>query len=883
MTQSSGPATIKAVAIRLSDDILETLRWPLRLTWGGLWAERLLRAFWPVGTLGLILVSAMAFAVQDQLTAAQLRGAVALSLFALAVLVFRGWRRFRAPLRAEVLARLDAMLPGSPIAALSDVQAIGTDDPASRAVWEAHKSRMAQRAATARAVAPDLRLSSRDPYALRYVAVTAFVMAMIFGSVWRVVSGNALGAADAAIAAQGPSWEGWAQPPAYTGKAAIYLADITAPSLELPVGTRVQVRLYGDPGDLDFVETVSDPTTTPMPPALEKDVARKAGADDATLAAMAGTVDLVVSQSGRIEITGDGGRAWDIVALPDATPAVEPKGEIGREADGRLKQMFTATDDYAVTSGQVTITLDLAAIDRRFGLAADPEPREPVVLDLPMPIRGSRAEFTETLVDDLSQHPFSNLPVTMVFAVADEAGQSGTAAPLSVTLPGRRFFDPLAAALIEMRRDLLWSRVNALRSVQILKAITNIPEGFIRNESAHLRLRVALRRLDDASANLTPALRDALAAELWDISLMIEEGDLASALERLRRAQDKLDEAIRNGASPEEVDKLMKDMREALDDYMRQLAEEQQRNPDGQTPQDQQGMQMSQDQLQQMLDELQKLIEEGRTAEAAELMERLRQFMENMQVTQGQGQGQGQGGPGQQAMRDMQDTLRDQQELSDDAFRDMQNGNEGQEPGEDGQGQDQGEGQEPGPGEQQGQRGEGGRQDGPGQGGGSLTDRQNDLRDRLNDLQGRNLPGDGTEQGEAGRDDLGRSGRAMREAEEALRDGDLPGALDRQAEAMEALREGMRNFGQALADEQREQQGGSRPAEDVGRADPNGRDPLGRDPGDSARIGSDRNMLQGNDVYRRAQELLDEIRRRSGDQSRPDSELDYLRRLLDQF
>ncbi|MFN4130908.1 MAG: DUF4175 family protein, partial [Paracoccaceae bacterium] len=47
--------------------------------------------------------------------------------------------------------------------------------------------------------------------------------------------------------------------------------------------------------------------------------------------------------------------------------------------------------------------------------------------------------------------------------------------------------------------------------------------------------------------------------------------------------------------------------------------------------------------------------------------------------------------------------------------------------------------------------------------------------------------------------------------------------------------------------------------------------------------GSDRNMLQGEDVYRRAQDLLDEIRRRTGDQQRPEAERDYLRRLLDMF
>ena len=42
-------------------------------------------------------------------------------------------------------------------------------------------------------------------------------------------------------------------------------------------------------------------------------------------------------------------------------------------------------------------------------------------------------------------------------------------------------------------------------------------------------------------------------------------------------------------------------------------------------------------------------------------------------------------------------------------------------------------------------------------------------------------------------------------------------------------------------------------------------------------------MLNGQDVNRRAEELLNEIRRRSAEQERPEVERDYLRRLLDQF
>ena len=124
----------------------------------------------------------------------------------------------------------------------------------------------------------------------------------------------------------------------------------------------------------------------------------------------------------------------------------------------------------------------------------------------------------------------------------------------------------------------------------------------------------------------------------------------------------------------------------------------------------------------------------------------------------------------------------------------------------------------------------------------------------------------------------------MEEAERALREGDLPGAMDRQGEAMEALREGIRNFGQAMAEEQQRQNGGAAEGEAFGKAEPGTpQDPLGREPGDGARIGSDRNALQGNDVYRRAEELLGEIRRRQAEQGRPESERDYLSRLLDLF
>jgi len=255
-------------------------------------------------------------------------------------------------------------------------------------------------------------------------------------------------------------------------------------------------------------------------------------------------------------------------------------------------------------------------------------------------------------------------------------------------------------------------------------------------------------------------------------------------------------------------------------------------------------------------------------------------------------------------MEGLAETLREQQELSDEAFRDLQEqfnpGQEGQQ-GQQGEGQ-QGEGQQPGEGQgqngeqqfgegqgqQPGQQGQGQEPGQQGQGQGQqqgleeeLADRQRSLRQELR-RQTENLPGAGTPEGDAARENLGRAGDAMDGAEEALRGDDFAGALDRQSEAIEALREGMRDLADQMAQEGQQQPGQEGQA--LGEANPDGnRDPLGREAGRNGRVGTDEELTQSEDVYRRAREILEEIRRRSGEQARPDEELDYLRRLLDRF
>lgn len=842
------------------DGTLHALRWPLRLTHAGLVAERITRAFWPAWTILITALAALALGLQDRASVELFWLFCLVVPLALVAAAFHGVRAFRWPGREEARARLDATLPGRPIAALGDRQALGAQDQQSRAVWQAHLERMRTRLRGAKAPVPDLRLAARDPFALRYSALVALIIAVLFGSLWRVA--EVWQPADSAVAA-GPaaSWEGWVEPPPHTGRPTLYLAKVEAGPLDLPQGSRVILRLYGPPDSFSVRQDVSSASQP------------EAKADAPPPMAF----DFIADKSGALVVEGAGGRAWQVTILPDQPPTVALTGPMDRKADGRMAQPFAARDDYAIAGGEVRFDLDLPAVDRRFGLAADPEPLPTLVFDLPLPMTGRRAEVQEILAEDASEHPWANLPVRMTLTVRDALGQTAQTEPVPILLPGRRFFDPLAAAVIEMRRDLLWSRSNSARVDQILRAITNRPEGFVRSERAYLSLRVAVRRLTAARAQgpISVPVRDELARALWDAAVLIEDGGLADALERMKRAQDRLSEAMKNGASKDEIAKLMDELREATDDYLDMLAERGTEDPADQFTKNDQGQPITDDQIAQMMDEIQRLMEEGRMAEAQELLDELNLLMQNLKVTQGEG-GEGRQSPGGKAMRDLGETLRNQQDLSDDAFRQGQNPQRGQ-------GQPEQQGEQPMPGDGQGRPDQADR-GADGQDGQSLADRQEALRREL-DRQTRALPDAQGQDADRARRALGEAGRAMDQAEEALREGDLPGAIDRQAEAIGKLREGMRSLGEAFAQDQNRLPGTDGQAQsDPAREMP--RDPLGRDGGnpnggpiDSA----NQNLLDGRDVYRRARDLLDEIRRRSSERERPEAERDYLNRLLDQF
>jgi uncharacterized protein (TIGR02302 family) len=813
----------------------------LWLTFVGLWAERIMRAAWP-------LLSTLAFGIGVMLLAAPDLWPLSLLKLAGGIWLLSGlcglwyfFKQFSAPSLGAALARLDQSLPDRPLAALRDRQALSQDDPATAALWQAHLAQMRAVAAKAPAVGPQLDLAPRDPFALRYTAVLVFVIGGLFGSVQAVRTG--LGPSSVPIAA-GPPWEAWLQPPAYTRRPVIYLNDVIGAELSVPQNTMVLARLYGDAGLHTVEETLSG---------------RSAGTFDAADPSQ----QFLVTRSGRLAISGPDGAAWQLSMVPDTPPEVEVTGEVERAAEGSFSLRFTARDDVAVTAGRAVVQLNRAEVDRRYGLAAEPEPQPDIELTLPLTISGDRAEFTEVLTEDLSKHVWAHLPVLLRLEVEDMRGQLGQSAALEMALPARNFFDPLAKALVEQRRDLLWAHDNQRRVAQILRAISQEPEALFRDmEDAEILAHI----IRDMDAGMDPT--DA-AELLWILALEVEDGDLAQAAQKLARAQDKLAEAIRNGATPEEIARLMDELRQAQKEYFKEFAE---RNPPPEQPERLPNDEaISESQLQEMMERLQQLIEEGRMAEAQELLEEINRMMQNLQMTPGQPGSDGQEGQdgqegGGQQMEDLADSLRQQQELSDRTFRDLQGQTPGDQPGGGGTegGTDAGE---EGPSVQ-----------------GSLPEQQKRLEREVERQRG-NLPGAGTEAGQAARRALDEAAEAMDQAADNLRAGDLPGALDNQSEAIDALRDAMRRLGETLDEQAAPGQGvtpNDRRAEGQSQS-PSTRDPLGRDVGGNGQLGAGEQMVPQEELLLRSQELMEEIRRRAGALERPEEERNYLQRLLDRF
>jgi uncharacterized protein (TIGR02302 family) len=809
--------------------------------------------------------------------------------------------RLRWPTRAAAMLRLERQsgLKHRPVTSYRDDMATPGRDEAALALWQAHRVRLAATFAKLRAGWPSPRVDRKDPFALRAALILVFAVAL-------VAEGGQLREKVTAAFELKPSArslnlriDAWLTPPAYTRQPPVILSDGRFPlaahsgdpaAFSVPENSEFVARIiHPDAGAFEVrLDLPGAETTEKFTASIREDregVAEFRGK-------LTQSASIVVSEGSRVVAR------WPISVIDDMPPSIELTHPLALTQRNSLHIKFRVEDDYGVVSARAFINED-PAVD---GRGDEPSPKaapelhgktdeteapprgaavkrlgEPPVIALPLPRAAAKSGEGQAF-KDLTSHPWAGLPVVMTLMAEDEAGQIGGTDAGRFILPERSFSQPLARALIEQRKKLV-DRPDRPEPVALaLDALAIAPETFTPDLSVYLGLRTLYWRLSNARG--IEDIESAV-AQLWDMAVNIEDGDLPNAERRLREAQEQLAKALDENASEEEIKRLMEELRQALSEFLQAMQQNARNRP---MPQDMPQQAIAPQDLDRMLRNIEDLARTGSRDAARQLLSELQQMLENAQAGPPQPSGRMQEMMG--MIDQLSELMRQQQQLLDETFRAQreQQGRNGRQAG-DRNGEARPEGQQPG---RRGERGERGAQGqgegrngerGRGQGQGptpsldELRQRQDALRRELDDLRNA-IPGlDGN-----ARQRLEDAARAMGEAGEQLGERNAERAAEREAAAVESLRQGARALAEQMMQSRQGQQGQG--FDQTGNA---GRDPLGRP---NRTFGTD----EGDDVkvpdeidVQRAREILDELRRRLGERYRPELELDYLDRLIKRF
>jgi uncharacterized protein (TIGR02302 family) len=791
----------------------------------------------------------------------------------------------RRPVRREALARLDrdSGLRHAPASGLVDALANAGDDPATRALWQLHRRRLFAATQKLQLALPSPRLAERDRYALRAgILVVLVASSFIAGPERYIRIAAAFDWRGEMALAKGFRLDAWIDPPAYTGKPPILLPahveatlepghDIVATKVRAPVNSTLVVR---SAGNADINVQVEGGLVVPEAP-KDKKVDSNAAATTAVAAPAEPAKD--ATQEHRWTLKGDaklslrrGDRliaAFSIASIPDRPPTISLTEPPQTNARGSLTLSYQVDDDYGVTSAEATFSNPELHGRSIVGHTLVDPPKIPLTLPPTLGARG-RAQT----IADLSDSPWGGAHVSMTLAAHDDGGNIGKSEPIDVTLPQRPFSKPIARALAEQRRNLVLAPDERARVAAALDGLLIAPEVFTPQSSIYLGLFTANARLQRAKTD--DDLRD-VADYLWQMALQIEDGSLSDAERQLRAAEEKLREAMQRGASEEEMHKLTQELRNALDKFLNEMAQRQQRDQKGQnsardsktiTPKD----------LQSMLDRMDEMARSGDMASAQEMLDQLQSMLENLQNAENDDGSDEMSRQMDQALNDLDKMTREQQQLRDDTFRE----------GHQGKHQQQAQPNDPGSQDQAEDGNQGDDQDAQEapdtESNHGLQQRQNALQKRLQELR-RKMKQFGMKD-EKGLED---AESAMGEADKDLGKNQNGRAVDAQGRALEALRRGAQGMAQQM-EEQGNQSGQAQggPGDD-GRGNRRGnrqsrRDPLDRPSrfDDYFRSGQ---LNVGPGAAQRAQQVLEELRRRLSDPNRPREELDYLDRLLRRY
>jgi uncharacterized protein (TIGR02302 family) len=820
-----------------------TLCWWRILTWmglfGGLWLFQIPPLFGNAGsvtTLAVFLVGILYFIYKD--------------------ISRLGW-----PDAADIDRRIEqeSSLRHRPLSALNDSLA-NPQKSQTRRLWEEGKIRLAALLKSVRSGKPKAFMATRDPYALRLGVLLFFGVGLyVAGPAWNErIAAGLIPIRFESSAASLDKLVLWITPPEYTGLAPLVVKGKgDGSTIEIPQGSLLKITVRGGTGVPYLQGAETDQKFTPT--------------DNGNYILETKTFepDFVSVKQGfftRVK--------WPIQILPDTPPKIALKGGVEITSDGPMRFPLEVEDDYGVKNLTIEVKLNMSMAGTPLG---DPVTESRIIMSPP------KEPLKIQPVYDLTPHPWAGQPVSIIFTAEDGLGQKIALEPITINLPERPFHHPVAKKIIALRKQLIVKPTSDFQTLaEELEQILLRPGQYLDDKVVFLALRAASSRLFWADP---PSREDAQAVSLllWDTALRIEGGELSIAARNLRDTQRELERALENpDVSQEEIQRLMSELRSAMAEYFMEMQREmQKRMAEGQEfpmiPPEMMAQTIDPEALANFMEQLEARMMAGDKKGAQEMMAQLQRLMDMMDPSMA--------APLPQDMQMMSDGIHELQELikrqkelleqTESQLRSLQSL----------QGLERNFGD-------------------------SLAETEN-LPEAWNmdDMPpAPEMPMDtpsivintaphrteqeamrivlGTLMQEAGEkldeipENMGKAEQEMRGSSSALGDNDPAGSIPHQQEAIKQLEQAQKNLSEQLTARLQQMTGMSLMGGGM-KFDPLGR-PYGGDGNNRGFFGSPV-KIPDEAERKKAQEILKELRRRSGELSRPEEELDYYRRLLRQF
>ena len=513
----------------------------------------------------------------------------------------------------------------------------------------------------------------------------------------------------------------------------------------------------------------------------------------------------------------------DLKILPDHPPQIE------------LLDLRTIRSDSMMISAHIS---DDYGVARAMLRLRNPSPSPAHLLSplIPLPViqltvPNQGRDFTsETRISvALIPRAYAGMTVEAELYAEDDAGQSGSTPPFTLSLPSKTLAAPLARAIEEQGQRLQRGSSAKEGVAENLDALMSAPDIFEPGFGTHLGMRLARRNVERSESNQSQI---EAGHSLYMLADVIDESFKSDARRVLDDIRERLRQALEAKADENTIRSLLDEFSSALsaylDDYMRRALEAK-RNGGADAKK---GKGVRAENLQILLDQMRERLNKGQSLEA--LLDRLDPLLDALEAGDASPQ-LSEGDPSTAAEEALDGVIRNQQGLRDETFRHSQSDDAGQL--------------------------------------NDLQARQKALRDTLKALRE-----EMDKQDLAGREALTDAEQSMKDAESALGESDERGALRQQEEALKSLRNGAR----ALAEADKNSPQGQGTSGQGRKGSASRTDPFGRHQGsaDSNGTWADQDRALS-DHAQQILDLLREVLSRSSDLSRPLAEREYLKRLLD--